>query len=143
MTKFLFSLTMALSSFTFASDHNHHVALFTGATHSHELSHGTFGIDYEYKFSEMWGIGGMYETIQTDPSTTVVLVTGSFHLDDFMLTAGIGKEEVHGHSEGLKRLGAVYHFHVSSFTVAPSLNYDFIDDGNSAVVYGILWGVGF
>jgi hypothetical protein len=143
LKKFLFTLTFVLSSYTFANDHKHHVALFTGATHSHELSYGTFGLDYEYKFSDMWGVGGLYEKIQTDPSTTVVLLQGSFHLDDLMLTAGIGKEENHGHSEGIKRIGAAYHFHVSSFSIAPSLNYDFIDDGNSAVVYGILWGVGF
>lgn len=143
MTKFLFLMIITFSPFAFAADHNHHIALFTGATHSHELSHGTFGLDYEYRISEMWGIGAMYETIQTDPSASIVLVQGSLHIDDLMLIAGVGNEENHGHSQGIKRLGAAYNFHVSSYTISPTVNYDFIDDGNSAVVYGLLWGVGF
>ncbi|MFN8847753.1 MAG: hypothetical protein ACK5V3_12020 [Bdellovibrionales bacterium] len=136
----LFSLT------TFASgegSHHHHVSLFTGATHLDDVSYGTLGLEYEYRLTERWGVGGLYEKIDTEHPITITMLFACLHLGDLGLTGSYGKEEYDGHSKYLKRIGATYNFYFNQYTVAPNVAYDFIDGGKTDVVYGILWGVVF
>lgn len=141
----IFILSALTYNYAFAGDHHHHVAIFTGATHAHGVSYGTVGLEYEYRLTEMWGLGGLYESIQTNPSTAVTVLFGSLHIDALKFSAGFGKETINGHSESLQRLSLAYDFdvNVQALTVSPSVSYDFINGGQSAVLYGILWGLGF
>jgi len=121
----------------------HVVGAFLGATDT-DGSDFTFGVEYEYRFSKMFGVGVVAEhtpAAHHDDGITVGLAALHFHpAGGLRLTGGIGKEWVggdHSHSTTLYRLGAAYDFELGKFAVAPTVNVDFVD-GHEAVVYGLV-----
>lgn len=136
-------LTMSLAS-TAKAEHHHHISLFAGATHAEEISYGTYGLDYEYHLTPQWSLGVGYESIATDPSTTVATIFVAYHFDqNLKFIAGIGQESIDGESEGLQRLGIGYDFHFGEFTLGPVVAYDFLENGHTGVEYGLAYGYGF
>jgi hypothetical protein len=146
--KFLFALlaTLSLSVSTQAQSagHDHHLALFLGATAHHSKTHSTMGIDYEYLLTPMWGIGAVAETVKSDPDMTVLAALLFIHpIDHLKFFIGAGNETVSSHSTSLTRIGAAYDFHIGEYSISPTVANDHLDGGNSAVVYGISFGIGF
>ncbi len=136
-------LSFLFSNLVFAGNHHHHISLFTGATHAHEVSYGTIGLEYEFRLNDLLGLGANYEKIQSDPEATSTILFGCFHFGDLGVIAGLGQEENDGHSSNVQRLGALYYFNFEPYSISPSVAYDFIEGGHSAITFGILWGVGF
>lgn len=120
----------------------HIVGVFVGATDA-DTTEFTFGLEYELKFSDKFGIGAVVEHIPNahhGDGVTVGLAALHFHpAGGLRLTAGIGEEWVHGDhptSHGLFRLGAAYDFHVGDFGVAPTINVDFVNH-TEVIVFGV------
>lgn len=126
-----------------AGDAHHFPGVFVGYTKAAEETHFTYGVEYEYKFNQSWGLGGAYEKIDDahHEDGVTVTVAGLFYHPTNTIRFGVavGKEKIggaHPHTEDLYRLSASYDFHIGDFGLAPTLAVDFID-GEKAYVFGV------
>ena len=138
--------------------HNYHLALFNGATTSltHHLTAYTLGLDFEWRLSELLGIGLSGEYIFSEGGEMVLGVPVFVHpWSGLKLIAApllvMAKE--HGTKESeteteeetksyfYGRIGAGYDFHFSNLTAGPVVYYDF--GHTNALTYGIMLGIGF
>ncbi|MDO6834158.1 hypothetical protein Q4596_00915 [Pseudoalteromonas carrageenovora] len=125
-----------------ASDEVKHVpGIFIGTTHFDSESEFTFGIEYEYKFTNEWGAGVVYERTNDahhGDGTAVVLASLFYHpTKNIRLGVGFGEERIgggHPHNEDLYRISSAYDFHVGAFGIAPTVAVDFIDDEEAIVI---------
>lgn len=125
-----------------ASDEVKHVpGIFIGTTHFDSESEFTFGIEYEYKFTNEWGAGVVYERTNDahhGDGTAVVLASLFYHpTKNIRLGVGFGEERIgggHPHNEDLYRISSAYDFHVEDFGIAPTVAVDFIDDEEAIVI---------
>lgn len=139
--------------------HPNDVGVFIGATDEkgHDLQF-TYGLDYERRFSQHWGVGALVDYAGGDLRNTVLAVPVYWHPGGgWKLIAAPGVElhngrggggehaksdEGHGEADGdethfLFRLGAGYHFHVADhWGVVPTVDLDFVD-GEEVLVYGV------
>jgi len=123
-------LALALASLVFSSgvsyassaDHHHFPALFVGTTTFDGDTDFTYGLEYEYKFSHQWGVGGVVEKTNDahhGDGTSVALVSLYLHpWQELRVGVGFGKEKVggaHGHKASLTRVSVNYDFHLAGF----------------------------
>lgn len=96
------------------------------------------GIDYEYRLSPKWGVGGFAEAVTGAERSFVAGLQGYWHaVADLVLVAGPGVERRDGEAEGVFRIGAFYEFPLQTgFVLSPGIFYDFVE-GDDVVVYGI------
>ena len=123
--------------------HHHHVGLLLGNTHEEHEDDFTVGLDYEYRFSQYIGIGGLLEYVGEDIREWVGLVPLFIHPHKgfrFMAAPGIKHKE--DEDKFLWRLGIGYRFPIGNWTIAPEFNLDFTE-GRTAEVYGLSFGYGF
>jgi len=136
-----------------AEDHHgpkkHIVGVFLGLTSGNGHSDKTIGLEYEYRFDEMFGVGVVVEHIpDAHGGDGASLYMGQVHLHpykDLRLSGGYGREKVHHegtHAEDVLRLGVAYDFHFDGFGIAPTFNLDWID-GHTSKVFGIVVNKGF
>ena len=162
--------SLLLSSSASAADGipYHHLALFLGAGIEEKKDHDedTFavGLEYEYRFSNRWGIGGAYETLGEDSIRNHVLVLPiSLHPgkgwrlffgpgyewhDDSQADKShdsSGQAGEHKHKDKfLLRLGAGYEFHVGGhWSLAPELIVDALENGDTTWLTGVAIGYHF
>ncbi len=129
-----------------AADHEefkrHVPGVFIGATSGNGETAYTLGLEYEFRATQLIGVGAVAEyspDLHHDDGVGVFLGTVNLHpAGALRLTAGYGKEDVFhgGKSHSLIRVGASYDFHVGDFGIAPTLNIDFVDHKEIAV-FGI------
>ena len=151
-------LSMALAtSTTFAASggEQHFAGVFVGATTVDSETDFSYGLEYEYKFSPLWGAGFVYEkTDDAHHGAGVDIALASLYLHPWKalrVGLGYGKETVgsyteddgHGHlhhhkshKEDVVRAALSYDFHVGGFGIAPSFAIDFVD-GEKATVIGV------
>jgi len=125
--------------------HKHHVAAFFGNTHNH---HGddafTVGLDYEFRFSNLFGAGAFIDLAGGEIDSAVAGGGLFIHpWKDLRLLTAIGNEHLDGHDEFLVRLGTMYDFHVGKWILTPNLNVDLLESGHQNWVAGFLIGRGF
>ena len=153
MTKLAYSIiaTLAVSTSAIAADddklNQHVVAAFVGVTDTDYSNESTYGLEYEYRFNNAWGVGGVWERTPDGHSdsnglkkdTSVKVISAYWHKDYFRLGLGVGQEKVHGehsHTEDLIRASAAYDFHLTpNLGIAPSVAIDRVD-GKNVYVYG-------
>ena len=146
----------------------HHLALFLGLGVEEKKDHDedTFavGMEYEYRFSERWGVGGAYETLGDDSIRNHLLVLPvSLHpgagwrlffgpgyewYDDSQASKShdaAGKEGEHKHKDKfLLRLGAGYEFGLGAhWSLAPELIIDALENGDTTWLAGVAIGYHF
>jgi len=132
-----------ISSVLAATKAHHFPGVFFGYTNAADETHFTYGLEYEYKFNQTWGLGGVYEKVDDahhGDGVTVTVAELFYHpLNNIRLGVGVGKEKIggdHPHSEDLYRLTASYEYHIGDFGLAPTLAVDFID-GEKGYVFGL------
>ena len=148
------SLTFSFSN-AFASEQAHghniphnHIALFIGAGKETRAGHNdengfAIGVEYEYRFHEQWGVGGVVEGLGNDTIREVtVLVPVSFHPGGpWRLFAGAGYEFNETKDKPMVRFGLGYEVPVGSgWTIAPEAMADFIDGGKNVYLLGLAFG---
>ena len=129
----------------------HHIALFAGGgveTESGESSSAgfAFGLIYEYRFHENWGIGAAVDALgQHTIRGSTVAVPVSFHLTEhWRLFAGPGVEFSDHGNEFLIRMGAGYEIPLTgNWTIAPEISVDFVETGNRVFIGGVALGYEF
>jgi hypothetical protein len=124
--------------------HPNHVGLFLGSTHDEEEEHKfTIGLDYEYRFSQYFGIGVLVEYVGEAEREGVGLVPLFVHpYKGFRFMAAPGIKPARDEDKFLWRLGVAYRFPIGNWTIAPEFNIDF-SGGETAEVYGVSVGYGF
>ena len=140
------------------------IALFLGATN--EQGHGTeptWGLEYGYRFSPRWGVGGLIDYAGGGQRNLVIapLVYWKPFGGGFTLLAAAGVEYHNGRGEVehhlkadheaanrdetyfLLRLGVTYWFHVGSrYGIGPTVDLDLVN-GHEVWVYGVNFEVMF
>jgi hypothetical protein len=119
-------------------EHEQRVELFLGDADS-EGEHGfTVGLIYEYRFTELLGLGGFVEYAGGHHdawSAGVPLFVHPYGGWRFALAPGF--EHRDGEDEFLFRTGVAHEFEVSDrWTVSPEFNVDFVD-GEEILVFGL------
>ena len=127
--------------------HQHHLSLFVGNTQEGFSDFGfSIGVDYEYRFNWLFGLGGTVEYAGGDFEHWLALVQMVFHpSENWGIIIAPGTEIKKGEHERdfIFRVGVGYQFHLSeTFTIAPVFDIDF-SDGETLVVYGVQFGFGF
>ncbi|WP_353410965.1 hypothetical protein [Pseudoteredinibacter isoporae] len=119
----------------------HIPGIFIGATTTDGETHSSYGLEYEYKFSERLGGGFLYEkTEDAHHGDGVEIKLAALYLHPWKglkLGVGAGKEDIgghHPHSEDLFRASISYDFHIGDFGIAPTLALDLVDDKTSTVL---------
>lgn len=128
-----------------AADHDHHVALFLGATSDSHHAHFTSGLDYEYRFDTTFGIGVLGDVVWSNPNHTVVGVPLFLHpVGEWKIFAAPGLSFVSGHSHYNTRVGTGYDFALSDdWSLGPMVAADFSKEAHPHWVYGLSLGIGF
>ena len=130
-------------SYASSDEHHHFPGVFIGATSADSETEFSYGIEYEYKFSKLWGAGIVFE--KTDDAhhgdgVEVTLASAYLHpWKELRVGVGFGQEKVggaHSFEEDLARVSLSYDFHVAGFGIAPTVAVDFVD-GETATVLGI------
>ena len=125
--------------------HKHHVAVFFGNTHDY---HGedafTVGVDYEYRLTDLLGVGVLADFAGDEIDTKVVGGGIFIHpWKEFHLLTALGNEHHKGEDEYLLRLGISYDFMIEKWSISPTLNCDLLESGKENWVYGLAIGRGF
>lgn len=160
MTLGLFVLLLT-SNQSFAGGGHHHCGVFVGFTNNTHLKHTdlTFGVDYEYRISGLFGAGVIGDLVLAEHTETLVMGGLFIHPTcglKFVIGNGLaftehesivedhGHSEVHSETEShyVLRVGTAYDFHIGDFSISPALNWDYIN-GHSSVAYGVIFGFGF
>ena len=122
-----------------AEKERHELGLFLGVTDQKSDTGFSVGLDYEYRLSRMFGIGGLLEYTGSDFRDGIVAVPFYVHpWKELKLVAapGIEIEAEDGSEEFLVRVGAEYGFDVRrGFEIAPALYFDFTSE-DVAIVAG-------
>ena len=125
------------------NEHRHHVAVFSGNTHSEGEDGATFGMDYEYRIMDWLGAGILYDYAGEQLDSHIVALPIFLHpFGNVKLLVAPGIEHKHHHDENLLRLGVIYDWHINSYSVSPVVEADFVH-GKASYVYGISVGRGF
>ena len=131
---------------------HHHVAVFVGAgvetkRDGREREVGiALGGEYEFRFHEKWGIGGVIEGLGKDTLRDVVIAAPvSFHpVSGWRLFAGPGYEFTAREDKTLLRIGIGYEFHLrGDWTLSPEIVGDFISGGAQTWLGGVAIGYEF
>lgn len=140
---------------TYPHFHRHHVALFVGGTHAEveiETEGGnreegedafTIGADYEYRFSQLFGVGGLVEYAGGELEKTSAMAGLFIHpIGGLKFFFAPGVEHESDENKFVFRSGAHYNFFFGNFAVTPVFAVDFVD-GDENLVYGISFGYGW
>jgi hypothetical protein len=150
--------------------HKNHFAVFIGSTEGveqHGEEHGgnghgevhsegssgsskddpsfTLGLDYERRFSKLFGFGGMMDWVVEDRREFLLGPIGFLHpFGGAKLFAAPLAERVYdtGDWEFVARVGAAWDFHVGQFSVSPTANYD-MGEEHDLWVLGVSIGRGW
>ena len=128
------------------ADHGKHVlAAFLGVTHEHGENLETLGIEYSYRISKSWSIGGVIERAEREKDSTLALLFA--HLWPYkglFLGAGVGRKDPGDERENVLRGTIGYEFELGKgWSFAPQANLDFIENEENEEVYGIALGKRF
>lgn len=143
---------LSCSPFTYAKDAGHHwqsaphhLSALVGTTYTKDHGNAfTLGIDYEYRVSDFLGVGIVAEYAYEDLDAYTYLLVADLHIThNFIAQIGPGVEFHGSHKMEVVRLGFLYEFEASGFTLSPQLHYDYHRNHKSAVVAGLAIGVSF
>ena len=126
--------------------HPHHIAVVGGIAYHDSEESGYLGVEYSYRFSDRWSLGGFYEEVSGDFDLQVLgLVANRHFTSGWKIGAGPGIERKIKKNKDLLllRLTGGYDWHLGNWSVGPTATYDVIEAGESTGYLGIAVGIGF
>ena len=144
----LIILVMGFSSSVSGDEfHRHHLVVSVGNTQEGFSEHGfSIGADYEYRFNQLFGLGGMVEYAGGDFEHWLGFVTMFFHPTErweIILAPGTEIKKGTRDRNFIFRTGVAYQFHLGErYSIAPEFFVDF-SENETLFVYGIAFGIGF
>ena len=140
------------TAFASTEEYPKHIpGVFVGYTNADSETEFSYGVEYEYKFSKLWGAGVVYEkTDEAHHGAGVDIALAAVYLHpwkELRVGLGVGQETVgsytdhdhhyhKSHKENVVRTSLSYDFHLGDYGIAPTLAFDFVD-GETATVFGV------
>jgi hypothetical protein len=127
----------------------HHLSVIVGGTYiDGEGTAETLGLDYEYRITDLVGVGAIFEHAagEIDANTTLVVVDLHPFPNEFILQLGLGVESPVGEGPDdifVGRVGMLYEFEFEQYSISPQLHWDYHDGHHNALVFGVAFGVAF
>jgi len=117
------------------------IEVFLGGTFHDGDGNASYGLSYERRLMESFGIGGLVE--YTDGREWVYAVPLTFHVTEaWKLVLAPGFEHEEGENTYLTRIGTAYEFKFDGWSLAPEINVDMVD-GEAKTVAGVSIGFEF
>lgn len=132
-----------------SSEHPYHantVGVFVGfATGDEGVRENAFalGLEYEHRFTESFGIGGVIEHTWGDFDAWVFAIPFAYHNGPWKTYVAPGIENSGHDTENLVRLGVEYGFHRNGWEISPQLDLDIIEGGTEVWTAGVVFARGF
>lgn len=123
----------------------HHLSVLLGWTEliDESTSGFTYGIDYEYAFTSILGVGFVAEYAVGDADTASVFAVVDIHLTEhFVLQVGPGFESSDLDDSAAFRVGGYWEFDIGEVLLSTTVSYDVAEEDDS-VVAGFLIGKKF
>jgi len=124
--------------------HRHRIELFLGGTHEGSNDAFATGLGYEYRLSNLFGVGGFVEHAKKENHVWtfgVPLYAHPYKGFRFLLAPGLEQEESKNHF--LMRTGVAYEVEIGRWSITPEFNIDFVEGGHRGLVYGLSFGYAF
>ena len=102
----------------------------------------TLGLEYEYRYSQNYGVGLVVEHVFGDLDVNVIAAPFAWHRGPWKLYAAPGIETGHGESEPLFRVGVEYGFEAGGLEISPQVDLDFVN-GERVFVIGVVFATPF
>ena len=120
-------------------EHRSRLTLFGGVTQDGSDTGASFGLEYEYRIRQLWGIGGLAEYAGGDFDSWVIGVPVFIHpYAGWFVTLVPGVEFEDSESSFLFRAGMGYDFDLwPRWSLSPEINADFVEGGDTKLVYGL------
>jgi len=128
-----------------AHSYHHRIELFLGDTLEHGEHEFSPGLTYEYRLLHILGIGAFWEFSHKEfDKFGIPFFIHPYKGLRFVLAPGLDyvKKE-HDKFLFLFRTGIGYEFETGRWSITPEINYDFIEEGENALVFGVSFGWGF
>lgn len=116
------------------------VGIFIGDTNEDRRNGFTVGLEYEYRVSQLLGLGITAEHVAGEFDTNVFVAPIALHSGPWKVYAGPGIEDGEEGSEFLMRVGLEYGFHFGEYEISPQVDVDFVD-GEQLFVLGVVVGM--
>ena len=126
--------------------HPHHLAILGGVAEQNSEQSGYIGLDYSYRISDKWALGGFYEEVSGDFDLQVWGLFGMRYFESgWKIGAGPGIERKIKKDKllGLLRLTGGYDWHFGKWSIGPVATYDLIETGENTSYLGLSFGFGF
>ncbi len=123
----------------------HALAVFAGVTREHGENLDTLGIEYSYRITESWSVGGVIERAEREQNSTLVIAFVHFWpYKGLYAGGGIGRKDPGDKRENTFRATIGYEFELGGgWSLAPQANLDVIENEENEEVYGIAFGKRF
>jgi hypothetical protein len=102
----------------------------------------TLGLEYEYRYSQQFGVGLVADHVFGDLDVLVLAAPFAWHRGPWKLYGAPGIETGHGQSEPLIRVGVEYGFEAGGLEISPQVDLDFVD-GEHVFVIGVVFATPF
>lgn len=125
---------------------HHHLEATFGAAFNDEKSGIFTGFEYEYRISDLVGVGGFIDGTFGGFDLAAIGVVANFHpAGAWKVITGVGVERKTGGGKNktLVRFGGAYKFHVGNGTISPTVAYDFLEDSKDVIYVGVALGFSF
>jgi hypothetical protein len=119
------------------------LGVFVGFTYEGEEYHETLGIEYVYRLTPSWSLGGIVERADREKSSTLIIAFAHWfpYKEGLYLGAGAGRKDPGDTRENTIRATIGYDFDLSGgWVIAPEFNLDFIENNENEPVFGV--GIG-
>ena len=123
-----------------------HLSLFVGGTHvlNDDLDGETLGLDYEYRVSELLGLGFVAEHAFSEVKATTFIAVADIHSPIGVIAqVGPGIEFTEHGDRFLFRVGGLYEFEFGHFTLSPQFHIDLAENHEDSLVFGFAFGTHF
>lgn len=143
-----FSSAQVLAQFDveFDKEKPHHLSVLTGGSYIDEIDDTffTFGVDYEYRFNRLLGLGSVVERTFGDVEAATILAVADIHVwRGLVFQVGPGAEFVEDKTFIIGRMGTLYEIELEhEFTISPQFHYD-LSNHEDTIVFGIAIGKAF
>ena len=127
---------------THSEDH-YHLSAFAGFTTNYKGKQGyKLGVEYEYRLTELIGVGGTFDFTGRDFDIFAFSVGTVFYPFDIPLIPafGVGAKNYEGKWDPFVRAMLAYDFHLDNFSLGPMVMYDFFPNQKDIMSYGITVG---
>lgn len=124
---------------------HHHISAFGGFTTNYKGKQGyKLGLEYEYRLSELMGVGSTFDFTGNDFEIFALSVGTSFYPFEFPLipAVGVGAKSYDGKWNPFVRTLLTYDFHLNHISIGPMVMYDLFPKNKNIMSFGVTVGIG-